>query len=223
MVGGRQGRDDFPGGSRRHGDSTPPTTIRSCKNCPAAIGSALSSPAYFNHRFIYQGDGDVMKAFAVTNAVIHHARVPISTSFGYHGSTPSFPPMAQATPSPGPSRLTPMPAADRPSCTPTMPQPRPGTLQQQPESFPGQPRRRRQVHRPHRRQWQGLCRRGIYALGFWQRHFPGDADHLTQWRHFHQFGDRDPVRCHPGRQPLLHSRWIHADHQFHLSTSPRLF
>ena len=56
---------------------------------PGAIGSAFSSPAYFNHLIFYQGDGDVMKAFAITNAVITATPVSqSSTSFGYHGSTP---------------------------------------------------------------------------------------------------------------------------------------
>lgn len=54
-----------------------------------AIGSAFDSPAYFNHQIYYQGDGDVMKAFAITNGVI--TPTPVSKSsdaFGYHGSTP---------------------------------------------------------------------------------------------------------------------------------------
>jgi PA14 domain-containing protein/chitobiase/beta-hexosaminidase-like protein/Big-like domain-containing protein len=56
---------------------------------PGVIGSAFSSPAYFNHQIYYQGDGDVMKAFAITNAVLTAAPVSqSSTSFGYHGSTP---------------------------------------------------------------------------------------------------------------------------------------
>ncbi len=56
---------------------------------PSAIGSAFSTPAYFNHLIFYQGDYDVMKAFAITNAVI--TATPVSQSgdsFGYHGSTP---------------------------------------------------------------------------------------------------------------------------------------
>ncbi|MGD0086620.1 MAG: PA14 domain-containing protein [Verrucomicrobiota bacterium] len=56
---------------------------------PSAIGAAFSSPAYFNHLIFYQGDYDVMKAFAITNAVI--TATPVSQSgdsFGYHGSTP---------------------------------------------------------------------------------------------------------------------------------------
>jgi len=53
------------------------------------IGSAFSSPAYFNHQIYYQGDYDVMKAFAITNGVITSTPVSQSgDSFGYHGSTP---------------------------------------------------------------------------------------------------------------------------------------
>ena len=56
---------------------------------PSAIGSAFSTPAYFNHLIFYQGDYDVMKAFAITNAVITATPVSQSSdSFGYHGSTP---------------------------------------------------------------------------------------------------------------------------------------
>ncbi|HEX4263993.1 MAG TPA: chitobiase/beta-hexosaminidase C-terminal domain-containing protein [Verrucomicrobiae bacterium] len=56
---------------------------------PGAIGSAFESPAYFNYQIYYQGDGDVLKAFAISNAVITPTPVSrSSTSFGYHGSTP---------------------------------------------------------------------------------------------------------------------------------------
>jgi len=56
---------------------------------PGAIGSAFESPAYFNYHLYYQGDGDVMKAFAISNAVITATPVSKSSdSFGYHGSTP---------------------------------------------------------------------------------------------------------------------------------------
>ncbi len=56
---------------------------------PGAIGSAFESPAYFNYQIYYQGDSDVLKAFAISNAVITPTPVSeSSTSFGYHGSTP---------------------------------------------------------------------------------------------------------------------------------------
>jgi uncharacterized repeat protein (TIGR03806 family) len=58
---------------------------------PGAIGGAWCSPAYFNHLIFYQGNGDVMKAFLVTNGVI--ASTPVSkssTSFGFPGATPTI-------------------------------------------------------------------------------------------------------------------------------------
>ena len=58
---------------------------------PGAIGGVWSSPAYFNNRIYYQGNGDVMKAFLITNGVI----VPTpdsrsTTSFGFPGATPTL-------------------------------------------------------------------------------------------------------------------------------------
>jgi len=58
---------------------------------PGAIGSAFSSPAYFNNQIYYQGSGDVMKAFLITNGVI--VTTPVSratTSFSALGGTPSI-------------------------------------------------------------------------------------------------------------------------------------
>jgi len=58
---------------------------------PGAIGAAFSSPAYFNHQIYYQGSGDVMKAFLITNGVI--VTTPVSkatTSFSALGGTPSI-------------------------------------------------------------------------------------------------------------------------------------
>ncbi len=57
---------------------------------PGAIGSAFSSPAYFNHQIYYQGSGDVTKGFLITNGVI--VPTPVSqatTSFSALGGTPS--------------------------------------------------------------------------------------------------------------------------------------
>jgi hypothetical protein len=58
---------------------------------PGAIGGIWSTPAYFNHHIFYQGSGDVMKAFLITNGVI----VPTPTSsastrFNGLGGTPSI-------------------------------------------------------------------------------------------------------------------------------------
>jgi uncharacterized repeat protein (TIGR03806 family) len=58
---------------------------------PGAIGAAFSTPAYFNHQIYYQGAGDVMKAFFISNAVI--TPTPVSeaaTSFSALGGTPSI-------------------------------------------------------------------------------------------------------------------------------------
>jgi hypothetical protein len=55
------------------------------------IGGAWSSPAYFNNRIYYDGSGDVMKAFLITNGVI--AATPDSksaTSIGFPGATPTI-------------------------------------------------------------------------------------------------------------------------------------
>jgi uncharacterized repeat protein (TIGR03806 family) len=59
------------------------------QSLPGAIGSAYSSPAYFSHFIYYQGSGDVMKAFLITNGAI--AATPVSqsaTAFGFPGATP---------------------------------------------------------------------------------------------------------------------------------------
>jgi hypothetical protein len=58
---------------------------------PGAIGSAFSSPAYFNGQIYYQGSGDVTKGFSISNGVI--AATPVSqatTSFSALGGTPSI-------------------------------------------------------------------------------------------------------------------------------------
>jgi hypothetical protein len=56
----------------------------------AGVGRFFSSPAYFNHQLYYQGQGGVMKAFAVDNGGID--RRPVSESrmnFSGFGTTPS--------------------------------------------------------------------------------------------------------------------------------------
>lgn len=58
---------------------------------PGAIGGAWSSPAYWNNLIFYQGNGDVMKAFLITNGVIASSPVSrSSTSFGFPGATPTI-------------------------------------------------------------------------------------------------------------------------------------
>ncbi len=57
---------------------------------PGAIGSAFSTPAYFNYQIYYQGSGDVTKGFFISNGVI--TATPVSranTSFSALGGTPS--------------------------------------------------------------------------------------------------------------------------------------
>ncbi len=61
------------------------------QSLPGAIGGVWGSPAYFNHLIFYQGNGDVMKAFRITNGVI--AATPASqsaTAFGFPGATPTL-------------------------------------------------------------------------------------------------------------------------------------
>ncbi|HEY3861253.1 MAG TPA: LamG-like jellyroll fold domain-containing protein [Verrucomicrobiae bacterium] len=56
---------------------------------PGAITGAWSTPAYFNYHIYYQGSGDVMKAFYISNAVI--TAMPTSragTTFSALGGTP---------------------------------------------------------------------------------------------------------------------------------------
>ncbi len=58
---------------------------------PNAVGGTWSCPAYFNGQIYYQGLGDVLKAFAISNGVI--APTPVSaasTSYGGAGGTPSI-------------------------------------------------------------------------------------------------------------------------------------
>ena len=58
---------------------------------PGAVGGTWSSPGYFNHRVYFQGSGDVLKAFALTNG--QFVATPVSqstTSFGFPGATPAF-------------------------------------------------------------------------------------------------------------------------------------
>jgi uncharacterized repeat protein (TIGR03806 family) len=54
-----------------------------------AVGGTWSSPAYFNNFIYYQGVGDVMKAFYISNALITATPASESpTSFGFPGATP---------------------------------------------------------------------------------------------------------------------------------------
>ena len=58
---------------------------------PGAIGGTWSSPAYFNYTIYYQGSGDVLNAFPVSQAFI--MRTPSAQgpdNFGFPGATPSI-------------------------------------------------------------------------------------------------------------------------------------
>jgi hypothetical protein len=68
-----------------------PTTNSIVQTLPRATSGVWGSPAYFNHRVFFQGVGDVMKAFLITNGVMSTAPVTRSTnSFGGVGYTPSI-------------------------------------------------------------------------------------------------------------------------------------
>jgi PKD repeat protein len=54
-----------------------------------AVGGTWSSPAYFNSLVFYQGSGDVMKSFKISNGLLSTTPVSqSSTSFGFPGATP---------------------------------------------------------------------------------------------------------------------------------------
>jgi hypothetical protein len=58
---------------------------------PGAITGAWSTPAYFNNQIYYQGSGDVMKGFFISNAVITPTPVSEATiNFSALGGTPSI-------------------------------------------------------------------------------------------------------------------------------------
>lgn len=57
----------------------------------SAVGGLWSSPSYFNNHVFFQGSGDVLKSFAITNAVMTTSPVTKSgVSFGSGYSTPSI-------------------------------------------------------------------------------------------------------------------------------------
>ncbi len=57
---------------------------------PGAVGGTWSSAAYFNYHIYYQGNGDVMKSFTVSNATVSTSPVSRSSdSFGFPGATPA--------------------------------------------------------------------------------------------------------------------------------------
>jgi len=68
-----------------------PATNQILQTLPGAIRGVWGSSAYWNNLIYYQGVGDVMKAFHITNGVINPTPVTRSTSsFGGVGYTPSI-------------------------------------------------------------------------------------------------------------------------------------
>lgn len=56
----------------------------------SAIGASFATPAYFNKTIYYQGNGDRLKAFAVTNGAVSTAPIHRSSAtIGFPGATPS--------------------------------------------------------------------------------------------------------------------------------------
>ncbi len=60
------------------------------ESLPSAVGGTWSSPAYWNKRIYYQGNGDVMKAFLITNGfIVATPESQSATSYGFPGATPT--------------------------------------------------------------------------------------------------------------------------------------
>lgn len=56
---------------------------------PGAVGAVRSTPAYFNNTIYYQGNGDVMRAFSISNAVINPTPTSVTAgSINAPGGTP---------------------------------------------------------------------------------------------------------------------------------------
>jgi len=61
------------------------------QSVPGAIGASFGTPAYFNKAIYYQGNGDRLKAFAITNGTLSTTPIHRSgTSISFPGATPSI-------------------------------------------------------------------------------------------------------------------------------------
>ncbi|HEY4414892.1 MAG TPA: chitobiase/beta-hexosaminidase C-terminal domain-containing protein [Verrucomicrobiae bacterium] len=66
------------------------TDTNNVQELPGAIGGVWDSPAYWNHYIFYHGNGDVLKAFYLTNGLFNATPASQSaTSFGFPGATPT--------------------------------------------------------------------------------------------------------------------------------------
>ncbi len=73
------------------GGFNPANDNKIVEELPSAIGGTWSSPAYFNNTIYYQGSGDVLNAFPISQASISpmpSAQGP--DNFGFPGATPSI-------------------------------------------------------------------------------------------------------------------------------------
>ena len=60
------------------------------QSVPGAIGASFATAAYFNKTIYYQGNGDRLKAFAITSVTLSTTPIHRSSgTIGFPGATPS--------------------------------------------------------------------------------------------------------------------------------------
>ncbi len=59
------------------------------QSLPGAMGRSFNTPAYFNNRVYFLGDGDVLKAFSISGAFLSTPPVTAPSGFGFPGATVS--------------------------------------------------------------------------------------------------------------------------------------